>query len=322
MVNTFDQGPWPEGIDNRSRDYAVPPTRLRNAVNVDIDTFGRVRTRQGLTKLLSAPGGHSLYSCPLGTYFNHAGQLKKINADNSTTILGNIGNTYTAFNYFNNEIYYSTETQIGKILSDGVTLGTWGVTSPAFDITLFDTSNFDKYPEIYGPPLPCRIIRSFAGRLWMAKDNVLWYTEPYALDRVKYQRNFIQFTSDIQVLEPVSGGIWVATIEETVFLQGLNPDEMILINQLNYGGVFNTSRPIPNSNDVIWRSTRGVVLATQDGQIQNLQEDKVAVNPANTGAAIVIEKDGLRQYLSTAVPTGTTPMQSSSWAAAEIIRKS
>lgn len=318
---TVTIGPWPVGINNRAPDYSVPEGALRNAVNVDIDNLGRTRTRRGATLRLAAVGAHSLFSCPLGTFFVQQGALMRFNSNNTSTRLGNVGNNRMVYQYTNGEVYWSNGSSLGRITSAGV-LGTWGETSATLSDADMLASNFDKYPEVYGPPLPCTVMWYWMGRMWMGVGPILWYTEPYALHRVKYQKNFIPFPKQIQIIAPVVDGLWVATTDETYFLPGTDPAQMTAILNLNYGAVWGTAVGVPNSNDVMWRSTRGAVLATEGGQVKNFVEDHAVANPAEIGAAIIREQDGLRQFISTAVPTGSSPMVASSWAEAEIIRKS
>lgn len=53
---------WPQGIDNKSREDAVPGNRLRAAFNVDIDAQGKTTRRQGFALADALPGAHSVFA--------------------------------------------------------------------------------------------------------------------------------------------------------------------------------------------------------------------------------------------------------------------
>ena len=90
---------------------------------------------------------------------------------------------------------------------------------------------------------------------------------------------------------------------------------------MNYGAVYGTSQAIPNTNDVLWYSVRGVVVGTQDGRVENIQEAHVAADSGTVGASIIREKDGLRQMVATVVDPSASPLAASSYITMEVIRK-
>ena len=55
-------GPFPLGIDNRSAAYDVPRGAVRDAVNVDITSRGRLRRRKGTTRTLLRTAARSLWA--------------------------------------------------------------------------------------------------------------------------------------------------------------------------------------------------------------------------------------------------------------------
>jgi hypothetical protein len=127
---TVTVGPWPQGIDNRSPDYAVPADALRNAVDVDLGRDGRVQRRKGFTRVVDIAGAHSLFSCPAGTFFAAQGTLYRLNIDNSTTpLLSGLIGSRVAYEYFNGVVYLSDGSTCHRIVS-GVTPYAWGLPRP------------------------------------------------------------------------------------------------------------------------------------------------------------------------------------------------
>ena len=53
---------FPKGIDNLSREESTPRGALRAAVNVDLDSTGKLSRREGFALLQSLPGLHSLFA--------------------------------------------------------------------------------------------------------------------------------------------------------------------------------------------------------------------------------------------------------------------
>lgn len=316
-VKAVKIGPWPEGMDNRLPTQSVPINVLRNAVNVDIDNTGRVRSRKPVTKLYNGLGTHSLFSCPIGTFFVEGTDLKVLNSNNTaTTIYTNVAGKL-AYEFFNDYVYFSDGAVLKRIDSSFV-ISNLGIT---VDTTITVTAG-DKVVsvDIHNPMPAGNIIRFYRGRLYIVSGKNVWYSEPYTYDRTKLYDNYMQWPSDISVFEPVSNGIWLVS-DKTYFLQGNTPSEFNTLTQLDYGAIPGTGTKVPNSNDVMWMSQRGVCLGDQDGTVTNLQEKHVAINPGLTGTSIVREHDGLKQFIGSYTPSGTTTLASSDWMAFEALRK-
>lgn len=171
------------------------------------------------------------------------------------------------------------------------------------------------------PPPPGRIIQHFNARMYVAARNLLWYTEPYALDRVMPSKNFYAFTDPITVVEPVEAGL-IVVADKTYLLRGDGPDKFESETKLPYGAVFGTSCKVPNSNQVMWYSTKGAVVAEQDGTVKNIQEANVAAGTGDSGAAIARDSNGTRQFVASIAGAAVSPLVSSDFFEAEVVRKS
>jgi hypothetical protein len=78
---------------------------------------------------------------------------------------------------------------------------------------------------------------------------------------------------------------------------------------------------VPNDNLCWWMSERGLVKGDQNGAVQNLQEDQVAVGAAQSGAALFRERDGMKQALAALFSSESNFMSARSFMDAEVIRK-
>lgn len=392
-------GPWPDGMNNRQPDYALPPGTLRNAVNVDIDKAGRARRRRGYTKIFSGVSTRGGYSCPAGTFFVQGSKLMRLNSDNTATELydGVIG-AYAAYEYFNGVVYFS-DGAINKKIVSGV-VADWGrlppptptvvsvsgslppgtymvavseidsygiehgtseavavqinvesglrvsgfpagrpvrvyvsstngatmfaaaqTTAGSYDVTTVSyVSGRPASTQFMSGPPPGRIIKEYNGRMYVANGNTVWYTEPYSPELVSMASGFLQFAADVTIMEPGETGMWIVS-DRTEFYAGSSPLEFRPRTVLDYGAVYGTSQVLPQTKDVLWYSTRGIVVGTKDGQATNVQEANVAADTGTTGAALVREQDGTRHAVVSVRDPSVSPLASTSFLEMEVIRK-
>jgi hypothetical protein len=119
---------FPNGMNNRQPDYALPNGTLRNAVNTDIDNQGNLRRREGYEKVASGINMHSGFSCEAWSLIVNAGRLKIWNDDDTFTDLMAVQGP-VCYHFLNNIVYFSDGVGAYKLLADG-TVTNWGVTPP------------------------------------------------------------------------------------------------------------------------------------------------------------------------------------------------
>jgi len=120
---------FPNGIDNRSREYALPEGALRTASNLDVTRDGGLLCRKGLRSILSGDF-HSFFVHPRGQFavVVKDNSLCRLTKDNQIVELSDVvGTVYYAV--LNDEIYWMDQGSIGRITSQGE-LATWGLNSP------------------------------------------------------------------------------------------------------------------------------------------------------------------------------------------------
>lgn len=195
------------------------------------------------------------------------------------------------------------------------------LTSPAVSVSfVINPTLSERCITLLMAPMPAGdIVRYLNGRLFVAVGSTLYYSEPYALSLRSPTRNYIQFPERITVLEPVNNGFFVIA-DQTYWVAG-DVVEAELNPVLPYGAVFGTGVQIPNENAACWMSTRGLVRGEQDGSVKNLQEQNVAVDPAALGASSFMERDGMKQAVSSLFGAEPTQMTAHSYMDAEIVRK-
>lgn len=195
------------------------------------------------------------------------------------------------------------------------TAGTYTITSGRYD----EGSVFDNH--FISPPPPARAICHYNGRSYVADayGNV-FYSKEFSFDQFDLRDN-LQFPKVVDIMLPVAGGIFFAYGNQTDFYGG-NPEAGFNITaKFNYGGVFGTGKKIPNSDDACWQSQRGMVIGTADGQCKNIVEENVATDSAVSGATLIREQNGLRQFIASLQQPTISKLAATSWMEAEIIRR-
>lgn len=166
---------------------------------------------------------------------------------------------------------------------------------------------------------PGQIVAYLNGRLFVASGQYLFYSEPYGVHLFDPSKNYIPFTENVTMVEPCQNGLYVSA-DQTYWVAG-DIEKAELSPVLPYRAILSTSQPTPNANTCWWMSERGTVVGGQNGDVKNLQETTVAVEPALVGASLYREQDGLKQMVSSLFSPQQTVTAASSYMDAEVIRK-
>ncbi len=162
--------------------------------------------------------------------------------------------------------------------------------------------SFNVYDAPYG-----QIIRLAHGRLWIAQDDILWYSEPYSYEWWKPHSNFISFDSTIRAVMPTEGGMWIAT-DKLNYLTGKNPVDMRLKevepvkavqgSDVKIVGAYLFIENTPIGYKWLITTDRGIFACYNDGIALNLTEKNVAFPAADEGTAMFVQEDGINRYVS------------------------
>lgn len=174
--------------------------------------------------------------------------------------------------------------------------------------------------RVFVAPPAASIIRHHHGRMFFAVGNLVHYTEPYAFNWIDPVKNFWEFDAPVTLLEPVESGLYIAA-GSTYFYRFKDPDDAVVTKIFNYDAIPYASTKLPHNEGVMWQSTRGTIMAGQDGNVKNIQEERAAADTAETGAALLREMDGLRQFIVSTPNSDISPLAAKSFFDAEIIRR-
>jgi len=165
-----------------------------------------------------------------------------------------------------------------------------------------------------------------AGRLLVARGNVLYWSEPHRYGVTRPASSFVQLAAPISMIAPTQDGVYVGTLDakgagEVVFLAGFDFGNQPYRPVTPYGAYPGTLTDMPHTMQMVWASPQGFVVADNSGQITNISFDKMAFPQASRGGSLIREQNGIRQIITSLEPVGSeNPFAVSDYAEAEIIK--
>lgn len=280
------------GLNNLSdptrikHDFESGQTDLAIAYNVDIDNFGRVEMRRGLTATDRTESVNSIFCDGGECLYTSGSALYRLNPDYTRTGVRS-GMTATARCYFcqiANKIYYMNGFESGYVIN-GVSYA-WIVGTYSGPATYRTFSN---------PPTGT-ILEFYSSRIYVVVNEVLWYSEPFAYGWFDMARNFIPFGSPIRMVRAVATGLYVGTSNEVIYLGGAEPSKFdyrvvsdspvvegtdAKLNSINY----DDGRAM--GQVAIWTAQDGIYVGMPDGQIKNVTRDRLSYPSSFSGCAVV-----------------------------------
>lgn len=194
-------------------------------------------------------------------------------------------------------LYFARDIPVGML---STTLGQGGRGKP------LDSQFLDQMPD-------ADIVRSLNGRAYVARGNVMNWSEALRYGLYHPVHNRMTVGSKITLLEPIAdgtdaAGLFVADEKRTYFFGGSDPARFSKRIAYPYPAIPGTGAHVPASvfgqdssvPAVYWIATNGVAcLGLPGGQVLALK-DKVAVAPnATYGATLFREFKGMRQMITT-----------------------
>lgn len=277
------------GINNK-----VDPTRLQYdpqsgieelaaGVNIDISSSKRVSRRKGYTLEL-AKAAHSLFACEGYCLFVSGDALCVLEPDYTWTAIRNVSvGARMRYVRAGIDIYYVNGYQRG-IVRDKVSY-VWTAASYIGPPTT----------KVFSDPPIGHLIEIYNGAMLIAKDNVLWYSEPFAFSYFDYARNYMQFNDRLVMVKAVQGGVFVSTEKDIFFQKGGNVREFTQSKVADYPAVEGTEVSVSASRlgdgslggmAALWASTEGICFGGPDGGFKNLTERRLDYPFARYGAGL------------------------------------
>ncbi|MBF0339452.1 MAG: hypothetical protein HQL95_00635 [Magnetococcales bacterium] len=140
---------------------------------------------------------------------------------------------------------------VGVYLSSGTNFFRVGLSTSCGEVRVDVFNQADHLKsQFFETAPPGHIIRFYRGRVYVATDNLVFYSEPAPNFHHFSDENVFQFDGKVLLMEPVADGIYVAD-HDTFFLSGTDPEEMT-INKVGQ------ARVVPGSSVVIDAKHLGV----------------------------------------------------------------
>ena len=210
---------WNNKVDpvELAYDAETGSSELAVAYNVDVSRRGRVSRRKGFVKRVDLAGIHSLFSCPFVTLFCAGDGVYKLNEDFSYNLIADGAPEGVRTSYAEvNRVVYAINPGMKIKVVDGVVSAFVREGSYVGPVTI---------RQYMDPPTGSHIAY-YSSRMYIAKDNVLWASDPAAFAWFNKGNGFRQFESRITMLRPVTTGIYVSTENGVWYLYGKTFNEM------------------------------------------------------------------------------------------------
>jgi len=281
LDETIDPGAYKVGDDG---------IVLKVAKNVNFTPNTKIERRDGRTLWLSG-NFSSLWGNKRNCFAVEGGRLFQLAVDGNRMLLANgVGDNPMSFaDGKNGFVYFTNGVVIGKVGSDGaVPLG----------------SSSDEFKTT----LPVGSFVSFLSpRVLVVRGNVVYFSDSVNRDVYHKEMGFLQLDSNIRMVAPVGGSLYVSDSTSTWFLQRVQgkldvPMPSFKWNKvLGYpavdGNVYTTLFDVTVGKGiypetVAWLTRRGVCIGGEDGNVVNLTEDKYKIPGIPVGGTISFRQVG------------------------------
>jgi len=311
-----------EGVKNTSTAERIGPQWFITGQNIDIDDSKQVHLRRG-RKLVSAGSWHSIFTSSLGlSYGVRNGDLGRIKADYTHVPIIAVGPQRIQYTEIADTLYWSSTHTNGKIDLKSDTNAAWGQLdgggqwlSPVLQPT-------DTLGEIAGKllrnPPTAEFVAYYNGRIYMAKDRVVWATELYQYDYVDATKTYLMFEEDITGLGVVGDGLYVGTTKQTYFLTGTfgQMKRMVANSSPTIKGSMIPAKlddfpdhPLRANMAILFATTQGLCVGYDSGIYKNLTSDRFWFPDAVDAVVMNRQQDGISQFIGV-FNSGGTPASS------------
>lgn len=179
---------------------------------------------------------------------------------------------------------------------------------PQQQIVIPSLPTYGGEPPFHGrSPMPSgKYLCHWKGRLIVAKNNMLVFSDAMAYHVTSIVYNYIQLPQRISFVQPVVGGLWVGQYDHVVFLEGDTPDNMRAITKHSSKPIEGSAVSVASSSisaeisqgegACMWLSKDGYVIGTAQGQLIEIHAGIVSDITANASTSVVL---GKRVYTAT-----------------------
>lgn len=173
------------------------------------------------------------------------------------------------------------------------------------------------------PPLGVALA-TVNGRVFIvdaADPRVVWYTEANDYDHVNRRRGYYMFGDAVTAIASTSNGLFVGAGATTYYISGAGNADASQRVVSDVGMIQGSVSYIPDSADAAWMTEQGPAIGKDGGEVQLLTRERMSPGGMLDTAAMVRDKDGVRQYVVVGSNMDSSALQAGSYAEAEIVRR-
>lgn len=153
------------------------------------------------------------------------------------------------------------------------------------------------------PPPPGQLIEYNNGRIYVATDNVVRYTEPLRYGCMDMVGSFFAYSKRVTLLKGVKQGVFIGA-GKTYFLPGAGTKEVEQIELEDSAPVEGAAIKLPKAEEVVWLSEDGFRRGV-NGQATGVTDDAIAMDGFTRAAMGLVEQNGHVRVI--AVAADSTP---------------
>ena len=155
-------------------------------------------------------------------------------------------------------------------------------------------------------PSPSTLVRVFNGRIYGARDEMVWFTEPLRYSLARPSQGVYLYPTHPTLLEPVRSGMFVGGAFGVYFLAGRDPYDATQIAVSAKAPIPRAVTRVPgdwlgqsdSSLPAWWTQDGGMQVGMPDGTVQDMTADRLGIPQFQYGAMLVREREGMRQVVS------------------------
>lgn len=166
------------------------------------------------------------------------------------------------------------------------------------------------------PLEPGEFVRGFNGRLYTAKNGVLYFSEAMRPHHYNPARGYIPFSGHIAFVEAVFDGLYVGDSRGVWFLDGgdptlFKPRQVSTCRAVRRSSLMAPPEHFPKEVSsttpvAVWLSTSGYVVGGPSGNVTELQANRIKLPPGLTGRTVFLLRGGRKQVIT---PVNSTSAQ-------------
>jgi len=246
---------------------------LAAAFNVDIDDLNRVRRRRGFGGQVVATACHSLWSDGEYCLYVSGNGLYMLRENMTTKGLRNVTQgARMDFCRVDDKVYYCNGFEKGYVYGEASYSWVMGTYPRSTNRTLSS------------PPIG-HLLCWYGGRMFIAENDIVWASEPYAANFFDLGDAFYKFDSRIRMLSAVSDGLWISDDKAVWYLAGGRTDALRQSPKLTYPALEGSAKLINGDSVgggelagqelIAFTTPEGICIAGPQGYCANLTQRRL-----------------------------------------------